>query len=76
MEEYLSSLGDDSRPEESDIHRAFDLAFEVMTMVACSGENQPSDLFGDGSKPVKWRNRDSFTQLFESAFPYPPSPCA
>lgn len=69
MEEYFSLLGEASQPEESDMHRAFNLAFKVMTMVTCSGENQPADLFDAGSEPVEWRNSDSLSQFFESAFP-------
>lgn len=69
MEEYFSSLGEDSQPEESDMHRAFNLAFRVMTMVTCSGENQPADLFDTGSEPAEWRNGDSLVQFFQSAFP-------
>lgn len=69
MEQYLATLGENSQPEESDMHRAFNLAVKVMTMVTCSGENQPADLFSAGSAPVEWRNGDSLAQFFESAFP-------
>lgn len=69
MEEYFSLRGDGSQPEESDMHRAFNLAFKIMTMVTCSGESQPADLFDGGSEPVEWRNEDSLAQFLESAFP-------
>lgn len=69
MEEYFSLLGENSPPEESDMHRAFNLAFKVMTMVTCSGENHPADVFDAGSEPAEWRNSDSLSQFFESAFP-------
>ncbi|KAG6368782.1 hypothetical protein INS49_002996 [Diaporthe citri] len=39
-----------------------------MTMVTCSGENQPADLFDAESEPAEWRNSDSLSQFFESAF--------
>lgn len=69
MEEYFSLRGEDSQPEETDMHRAFNLALKVMTMVTCSGENQPADLIDAGSEPVEWRNSDSLSQFVESAFP-------
>lgn len=68
MEEYLILRGG-SRPEESDMHRAFNLAFKVMTMVSCTGENQPTDLFDTGSEPAEWRNGDSLSKFLESTFP-------
>lgn len=67
--EYFLTRGEDSRPDESDMHRAFNLAFKVMTMVTCSGESQPADLFDTGSEPVEWRNGASLSQFFESIFP-------
>lgn len=51
------------------MHRAFNLAFKVMTMVTCSGENYPTDLFDAGSEPAEWRDSVSLSQFFESAFP-------
>lgn len=69
MEEYVSLIGEDLQPEESDMHRAFNLAFKVVTMVTCSGENQPADLFDAGSEPAEWRDGDSLAQFFDSAFP-------
>lgn len=69
MEEYFSLRGEDSQPEETDMHRAFNLALKVITMVTCSGENQPGDLFDAGSEPAEWRNSDTLSQFIESAFP-------
>lgn len=69
MKEYVSLLGGNSQPEESDMHRAFNLAFKVMTMVTCSGENHPADVFDAGSEPAEWRNSLSLSHFVESAFP-------
>lgn len=74
MEEYVSLLGEGSRPEESDLHRAFNLAFKVMTMVSISGENKSTDHSDATSEPTEWRNGDSLAQFFESAFPIRPHP--
>ncbi|KAJ4387900.1 hypothetical protein N0V93_008503 [Gnomoniopsis smithogilvyi] len=57
------------KPAESDIHRAFNLATRIITMVNCAGENQPADLLDDGSEPLEWRNSDSLQQFLASAFP-------
>lgn len=68
--EYFSTCcREDSQPEESDIHRAFNLALRIMAMVTCSGENQPADLFDAGSEPLEWRDSESLLQFFESTFP-------
>lgn len=69
MEECFSQLGEDSQPEESDKHRALNLALKVMTMVTSSGEHQPADFLVAESEPVEWCNNDSLSQFFESAFP-------
>lgn len=69
MAEHFSTCGEDSQPEESDMHRAFNLALRIMAMVTCSGENQPADLFDSGSEPLEWRNDNSLLQFFESTFP-------
>ncbi|KAF4508095.1 hypothetical protein G6O67_004520 [Ophiocordyceps sinensis] len=57
------------KPPPADQHRAFNLVVQVMTMVKCSAENQPSGLLELGTQPLPWHAHASLTEFMSRAFP-------
>lgn len=56
-------------PPSSDQHWAFNLAVQVMSMVKCSAENQPSSLLELGNQPIQWHFDESLAEFMTRAFP-------
>ncbi|KAK4085020.1 uncharacterized protein Triagg1_10 [Trichoderma aggressivum f. europaeum] len=67
MHEYFSKR--DKPPSSSDQHWAFNLAMQVMSMVKCSAENQPSSLLELGAQAFQWHSDESPTGFISRAFP-------
>ncbi|KAK4070722.1 hypothetical protein Trihar35433_5189 [Trichoderma harzianum] len=65
--EYFSKR--DKPPPSNDQHWAFNLAVQVMFMVKCSAENQPSSLLELGTQPIQWHFDESLTEFISRAFP-------
>ncbi|CAG9940600.1 unnamed protein product [Clonostachys rosea f. rosea IK726] len=65
--EYFSKR--DRPPPSSDQHWAFNLAVQVMSMVKCSAENQPSGLLELGTQPIQWLYNESLAEFISRAFP-------
>ncbi|OPB47163.1 hypothetical protein A0O28_0072870 [Trichoderma guizhouense] len=65
--EYFSKR--DKPPSSSDQHWAFNLAVQVMSMVKCSAENQPSSLLELGTQAVQWQFDESLAEFISRAFP-------
>ncbi|CAG9995977.1 unnamed protein product [Clonostachys byssicola] len=59
----------DKPPPSSDQHWAFNLAVQVMSMVKCSAENQPSGLLELGTQPIQWQYNESLAKFMSRAFP-------
>ncbi|KAI5459333.1 hypothetical protein BGZ63DRAFT_361417 [Mariannaea sp. PMI_226] len=66
-EKYFSER--DKFPPVNDQHRAFNLAIQVMMMVTCSAEKQPSGLLELGIQPVQWNSDTSLIEFLSKAFP-------
>ncbi|KAL7953232.1 hypothetical protein V8C34DRAFT_321424 [Trichoderma compactum] len=58
----------DKPPPSSDQHWAFNLAIQVMSMVKCSAENQPSSLLELGTQPIQWYFDESLAEFISRAF--------
>ncbi|KAM5348999.1 hypothetical protein ACJ41O_008822 [Fusarium nematophilum] len=56
-------------PSPADQHRAFNLAAQVILMVKCSAENQPSGLLELGTQPMPWRSTQTLAEFMSMAFP-------
>ncbi|KAL7911685.1 hypothetical protein GGI35DRAFT_443359 [Trichoderma velutinum] len=65
--EYFSKR--DKPPSSSDQHWAFNLAIQVMSMVKCSAENQPSSLLELGTRAIRWHFNESLAEFMSRAFP-------
>ncbi|KAH0526798.1 hypothetical protein TsFJ059_010079 [Trichoderma semiorbis] len=65
--EYFSKR--DKPPPPSDQHWAFNLAVQVMSMVKCSAENQPSSLLELGTQAIQWHFDESLAEFLSRAFP-------
>ncbi|KAL6694079.1 hypothetical protein J3F84DRAFT_378519 [Trichoderma pleuroticola] len=65
--EYFSKR--DKPPPSSDQHWAFNLAMQVMSMVKCSAENQPSSLLELGTQAIQWHFDESLAEFISRAFP-------
>ncbi|KAL5091256.1 hypothetical protein Trisim1_003226 [Trichoderma cf. simile WF8] len=65
--EYFSQR--DKPPSSSDQHWAFNLAVQVMSMVKCSAENQPSNLLELGTQAIQWQFNESLAEFLSRAFP-------
>ncbi|KAM6485841.1 hypothetical protein HDV62DRAFT_261248 [Trichoderma sp. SZMC 28011] len=59
----------DKPPSSSDQHWAFNLAVQIMSMVKCSAENQPSSLLELGTQAIQWHFDESLAEFLSRAFP-------
>ncbi|PHH79457.1 hypothetical protein CDD82_2376 [Ophiocordyceps australis] len=65
--EYFSRR--DHEPSLADQHRAFNLVMQVITMVKCSAEGQPSAILELGTQPLQWHSNTCQTDFMLKAFP-------
>ncbi|KAF3076367.1 hypothetical protein CFAM422_001629 [Trichoderma lentiforme] len=65
--EYFSKRN--KLPPSSDQHWAFNLAIQIMLMVKCSADNQPSGLLELGTQAIQWHFDEPLTEFISRAFP-------
>lgn len=65
--EYFSPR--DNPPAVGDQHRAINLAVQIMSMIKCCADNQPSGLLEHGTQPAQWHSDKSLAEFMSGTFP-------